>query len=653
MREFGTISSLLVIFLSILPPTNALGSNRLGNINVLFAKEKHLRKLRLGGVNNAFSKPGENSTDDNWVTTANFIEIPLDHNGTVSDTFRNHYWTYERFYTPGGPIFIVDIGESAAEDTANDWLTSAPVVNLLEKFGGLGVVWEHRYYGQSVPARAYGYTPGSIDDNTPTGDFRFLTNDQALADVMYFAERFNSSKHPDHDATASGSPWIMIGGSYSGIRASLMREKYPDTIFAAYVSSAPIEAQVEMPEYYDHIAQSLIEENPTCVKNFQSAINYIDIELSKGGESAETVKKLFLGLGSEHNTNGDFADFLATPFDFYQTAGYSGLLTNDSEGYSVATMCQWVNTDDMNTASPIEGWEKGGNRTAEWIATRLAEWKGWIALLNFSSAVDCGGYRYKDEVYSSHTGCNLAYNSRTHPSDDIAWQWQTCTEWGFWQVANIGPKQIVSKYYDASVFQERCHLQFFDNMTPDRLPNLPSVDQTNHVYGGWLRAQTRTFYTWNELDPWTPLTIFSNDTNAPKNTAIDEIPDCESLPSGNKVFGWYQPGGTHCEDLSGNPDSAGSLDLLQRALETWLPCFTPRDAKNNQTSDDGNGFTPDKGKHPGGQLPGPKPDPVRFNLTAVHHAFNASAVEEGLLKAKSGLNHTNERVGKLTVRWMG
>ncbi|KAF3908341.1 hypothetical protein AA313_de0208427 [Arthrobotrys entomopaga] len=552
------------------------------------------------------------------------------------------------------------MGEMPGADQAEAWLTTPPLVNLLEKFGGLGIVWEQRYYGKSVPPIACGQQPGKIDDNTPTEAFRFLDIYQGLADIKYFADRFNSSKHPDYDATASGSPWIMIGGSYAGMRASFMREKYPDTIFAAYASSAPVEVQVEVPQYYEYVAQRLSHQNPTCVKNFQSALRYIDAELGKEGESAETVKKIFLGLGGAHNTNSDFATVLTLPFQLYQRYGYSDLLTSDPAGYSIETMCEYINTDDMYTPSPKEGWEAGGKYHPEWIATRLAKWKGLTAVLNEDGGVDCGGYPYRNESYPSKGGCSLAYEAQRHASDDIAWMWQACTEFGYWQVANIGPDQIVSKYYNASVFQDQCQLQFVDSTTPKSFPKLPTADQTNDVYGGWLRPQTRTLYSWNELDPWTPLTLFSNNTNAPKNMVTNEIPGCEALPSMGKVFGWFQPNGTHCSEFFDNSDNVEYLDLLEHTFESWLQCFTPMNTNNNQTNNDGNGVTPNRGKHPGGQLPGgqlpdtkPDPDryPMRFNATELRNAFNFTAVELTLVKAKKGQNHTNERTGKRAVRW--
>jgi hypothetical protein len=52
-------------------------------------------------------------------------------------------------------ILVEDLGETDAEPFSKD-LSEAPgtksaVMQLAAKYHGIGIVWEHRYYGQSVP----------------------------------------------------------------------------------------------------------------------------------------------------------------------------------------------------------------------------------------------------------------------------------------------------------------------------------------------------------------------------------------------------------------------------------------------------------------------------------------------------------------------
>jgi hypothetical protein len=46
---------------------------------------------------------------------------------------------------------------------------------LVREFNGIGIIWEHRYYGESA------HVPISLE--TPIEEFRWLTTAQALADV--------------------------------------------------------------------------------------------------------------------------------------------------------------------------------------------------------------------------------------------------------------------------------------------------------------------------------------------------------------------------------------------------------------------------------------------------------------------------------------
>lgn len=78
---------------------------------------------------------------------------------------------------------------------------------LSEATHGLGVILEHRYYGQSFPTA-----------NLSTESLRFLTTEQALADSADFAQNVVFDGFEDVDLTAKGgnAPWIAYGGSYAG-----------------------------------------------------------------------------------------------------------------------------------------------------------------------------------------------------------------------------------------------------------------------------------------------------------------------------------------------------------------------------------------------------------------------------------------------------
>ncbi|KAI0741366.1 hypothetical protein C8Q80DRAFT_1123297 [Daedaleopsis nitida] len=51
-----------------------------------------------------------------------FFEMPLDHFGGTTGTFKNRYWVNDTYHKPGGPVFRV-----------------------------FAILWEHRFYGDSMP----------------------------------------------------------------------------------------------------------------------------------------------------------------------------------------------------------------------------------------------------------------------------------------------------------------------------------------------------------------------------------------------------------------------------------------------------------------------------------------------------------------------
>ncbi len=82
---------------------------------------------------------------------------------------------------------------------------------------------------------------------------------------MFFANSFSSSgiqnvtlddplSLPLHPSV---TPWVFLGGSYPGVRGTLLRIRNPETIFATWASSAPVHAQVDMASYYKAAERSL------------------------------------------------------------------------------------------------------------------------------------------------------------------------------------------------------------------------------------------------------------------------------------------------------------------------------------------------------------------------------------------------------------
>ncbi|KAF8952567.1 serine carboxypeptidase S28-domain-containing protein [Flammula alnicola] len=161
-------------------------------------------------------------------------------------------------------------------------------MRLAKRCNGLAVLWEHRFYGDSLLL--------PINKNTMADQWQFLTTEQALDDIFFFANSFahagsrplsNSSDTSDPLLSflvhPSKTPWVMLGGSYPGIRSALMRIRNPEIIFASWASSEPVEAQVDMSSYYRAAERSLTR---NCSADWVAITKYVDNTLNRANKTA-------------------------------------------------------------------------------------------------------------------------------------------------------------------------------------------------------------------------------------------------------------------------------------------------------------------------------------------------------------------------------
>ena len=164
--------------------------------------------------------------DPSTLYPAYNLSVPVDHfqNESMyaphsSGTFELRYWFDATYYKSGGPVIVLESGETSGTDRL-PYLQKGILHRLAQATNGIGVVLEHRYYGTSFP------TPDLSTEN-----LRFLTTEQALADTAYFAQNvvFKGLEHTN--LTASDAPWIAYGGSYAGAFVAFLRTTYPNTFF--------------------------------------------------------------------------------------------------------------------------------------------------------------------------------------------------------------------------------------------------------------------------------------------------------------------------------------------------------------------------------------------------------------------------------------
>lgn len=403
---------------------------------------------------------------------------------------------------------------------------------------------------------------GNYSTDPDPEHMKYLTTDQALADIPYFAKNFTRSNFSNVDLTPQGTPWVMIGRSYPGMRAVLSRKEYPETFFAAWGSSAIVEARTDFSSYFNQVYRGMIANGyGNCVKDTQAAIKYIDDQLSNH-ETAAAIKQKLFGPGAEINDNGDIAYFLSYIFLDFQEDGM--------EGY-IGELCLYLETDPYTNKvagpgglAPIYG--------IPWVVERFASWSGLIEQANSNRKTNCGGMDASQPV-----SCDLSKPYNDYMA--LSWVWQYCTEWGYFQSNNFGPEELSSKFLTLGFQQNFCYRNFPTAHKDGVLPAHPRADAFNVEHGGFNMRPSNVYWSVGQWDPWRALTPFSTEDFAPKGVNItSEIPECGVETSQDELFGYILENETHGKDLdmTDNEQSRHSRDLFRRALKKWLPCFKPK-----------------------------------------------------------------------------
>ena len=98
-----------------------------------------------------------------------FFDAPVDHfDHTQSSTFAMRYWVDDSFWNGATPIVLLAMGGEGASGPPG-----GQMAEFAREWGALQLSIEHRFYGESSPARGY-------------GELRLLGVEQALADAAAF-----------------------------------------------------------------------------------------------------------------------------------------------------------------------------------------------------------------------------------------------------------------------------------------------------------------------------------------------------------------------------------------------------------------------------------------------------------------------------------
>jgi len=369
--------------------------------------------------------------------------------------------------------------------------SSVPLLNrMARKLRAHRVALEHRYYGESHPFP------------TLTADhLRFLSMDQAIEDLAFF-QRFATA------VLKLNGRWISVGGSYPGELSAFYRMKHPELVVGALASSAPVYAKSDFFEYDRHVARIA---DPACLRVIQKVVAEVESRLIQEPSRAE-VKRLFQSESVPHDVDFLYvlADMAAIAIQYgFEKPFCSALIDGDQKG------------------DPVAAYAKTG--------------LSMMATLGTSPFQDSFGGAMSENPadYQSFAGRQ--------------WMYQSCTEFGFYQIANPGGVETSrSSRIDLAYHHEACARLF-------GLKKPVNTDQTNRRYYAKLLEKNtdRIYFTNGSNDPWSNLSFTDESWLKEKNPGLD-------------LF--LIPGASHCDDLGSRMFSAlnEARTRFESLVSGWL-----------------------------------------------------------------------------------
>lgn len=557
--------------------------------------------------------------------------MPLDHfNSSDTRTFNVRYFVNDTYYKPGGPVIYYDFGELGVSATMlaralaeSNGVVSAPM-ELAKALNGVVVGMEHRYYGSSDPFPLN----NTIESSNPLGilgylgtplggaaDYRYLTIEQALEDVVYLATEIFNKTQLANNTVLSGinatqlldpyhTPWVWVGGSYPGMRGAWLRLRNPEVIYAVWASSAPVQVRPDGSAYYNSIYRALPK---NCTADIQAVVKAIDCMFSAGGsESLDLKTMIYIGENFPNVVSGNASSILAAAAswtDFDVAALFFGSeIFNTVQGFGVHNTAQQFCDlmESFNAASYLSN----SSLSSSDLATKFSVWlyndgnatpsaEGVVASNpNNATEVGIAAYLYAVWFYQPIFIKLLEEWSTTSSSEygDLhSWGWQVNTDIGLITGINTSsPLRLGSALLNVTAMRRDGLAEYFP--TYDIATTFPPVPDTRYgaSFGGWHMRPSNTMFTNGEFDPWRAYGLMSleqESLGAPLRTVTQTVPPCGQPPEGTDIFGLLYGGAVHGEDIelipglvtgseeAQNPPVKQGTALFVQAYNAWLPCF--------------------------------------------------------------------------------
>ncbi|CAD5235294.1 unnamed protein product [Bursaphelenchus xylophilus] len=406
----------------------------------------------------------ENENDQPVANT--FVQLVDHFNDSDYRYFEQKYYFNDAYYKPGGPLFLY-IGGEGALGSGIVFNESFPLVQYAKEVNAGLYALEHRFYGQSHPT-----------SDLSVESLKYLTSQQALADLAYFIQMVN------HVKRYIDPQWITFGGSYPGALSAWFRAKYPELTVGTIGSSGPVEAKVDFFEYLQVVENSTINCREKIKEGFDLLRDLLTTE-----EGREEINDILLVTASPNIV------YHVEPFDEMNLYDYLYYQFTDRVQYgkNIAGLCEVWNNDTIEVLNKfVHGYVE-------------ISFDGSMQLLN-----------------------NTSYDVSQNTSRQ--WLWQVCNEFGFFQTSDIGYNTFGSGV-PVNFFIETCRKGFDPSFTRDKIE--ANVKKTQRYYGGARKYKaTNHLHIQGTGDPWHVLGFYTDNEDHGKDVRtflVDGTSHCADL----------------------------------------------------------------------------------------------------------------------------
>uniref|UniRef100_A0A915PD01 Serine carboxypeptidase S28 family protein n=1 Tax=Setaria digitata TaxID=48799 RepID=A0A915PD01_9BILA len=439
--------------------------------------EKRKRNETIAGPSQKFAQ----------VKTA-WLPQRINHfNPTDKREFKQRYMYNREFYKNSGLAFLLVGGESEISEWKIGY-PSLPILLWAKKYGAACFLLEHRFFGESQPF-----------NNTSVESYKYLTIDQALADLKTFILKANKIFFWKFTKPR----WVLFGASYPGALAAWFRATNEDLTTAAIVSSGIVHPRVDNHDYLKNVQNVLEKMNPKCAE-----------AIGLGME--EIISKTYtwdgrMVLATAFNTCEPFPEKLTpeTLQYFFTIILYlfkGSVIYSGQNFISVRDLCEiMLSNKEKSYMKRIQNAWNYQNVISKWNRCNNIDYKINLAYLNDSSLDG------KSNV------------------EDRSFKWLSCTELGLLQTTNYG-KSIFGSTIPLDYYSAQCMELFGDQYDARRIRD--GVHRTLRKYGGNSNYNgSRTVFVNGSNDPWKSLCCLKC------NNAIRE------------VYSVTVEGSSHCNDM--------------------------------------------------------------------------------------------------------